>query len=490
MRLAYLFLGVILTSLLVSSCDWGNPYASGENDIDSTDLNFINIVIGIDMTDRILENNQIENDVSAIERIIDKFHSRQKRKYYKSLDRLTIEVVSEKKDNMPSSDLSITMTPRGGREKSEIAIDKLKLKLIELYDFYKSSPSSSKDLYSTFRDYLPGVLLRSKESDQITYSNKFVLITNGLFNQLESIPMTKGINSGFVQGFLTAKDWRGNYDRLETNIEPLKNETFDNLQVLLLGIGNDVSSGEANSYLIIRQFWTDWLDKMGIESTTVRQGTFGNSSSSKLDDYFSSKHFIDRYSFPFESSGAQYYLSYLEDNEIVENNQGVYFRVSLTNSTYSHSLNFGNGKYIIKDIDRYKSAFIEFADNVLKHIDKDSLNARGYKIFVKGSADALGANSFRSSQVKPHVYDNVCYLPKANSENQFSGPLVCRDIPENFSNSHLPNLRGRYIIDLFSLYLNQYEIPIQLEGNVTYDISKGDRNAIIYLYLPNDLYLN
>jgi hypothetical protein len=476
-------------ALLLVSCDWGNPYSNNTNG-DDVDLNFINLVIAIDMTSRILSSDQVKEDISTINLIIDNFEDRQKKKQYKSLDRISIEVISAKSDNILQENLMLVMTPNGGRRKFEGKLSTLKENIQILYNHYSASPSESKDIYSIFRDYVPSIIKKREIEGNISYSNKLVIISDGYFTIRPDSPISRGLSSENISQLIKSDDWRGDYNSLSSNVEPLKNQKFDNLQILLFGMGSDVSSGSSNEYLILKQFWNDWLDKMGIENEIIRKGTLRNNNSNSLKEFLSSQHIIDRYSFPFESSGNQYFLSHLKDKEIVKNNEGIYFKVNLTNSTYSQALSFKNGRYVINNIDTYKGAFIEFAESVLKHLDQDKNGQEGYKIFVKGTADALGASTFRARQTKPYIYNSICYLSKQNNSSTYSGPPQCLDVPIVFTNSELPNLRGKFIIDMFSVYLNQYNLPIQLQGSVSYDISKDDRNAVIYLYLPRDLYLN
>lgn len=477
-------------SLLLVSCDWGNPYSSDASSAD-VDLNFINLVIGIDMTDRVSSPSQVKEDISTINLIIDNFEERQKRKQYKSLDRVSIEVISAKSDNVPQEDLMLVMTPNGGRRNFEEKLSMLKANIEALYKHYTTSPSESKDLYSIFRDYVPSIIEKKVlKGGSISYSNKLVLISDGYFTLNPNASISRGLSSNNISHLVKSKDWRGDYNSLSTNVEPLKDQKFDNLQILLFGMGSDVSSGISNEYLILKQFWNDWLDKMGVENEIIRKGTLRSNNSNSLKEFISSQHIIDRYSFPFESSGNQYFLSHLKDKEIVKNNEGIYFKVNLTNNTYSQTLSFKNGRYVIDNIDTYKDAFIEFAESVLKYLDQDKGSQEGYKIFVKGTADALGASTFKARQIEPYIYNNICYLSKQSNSSTYSGPPKCLDIPIVFTNNELPDLRGKFIIDMFSVYLNQYNLPIQLEGSVSYDISKDDRNAVIYLYLPRDLYLN
>lgn len=483
---------LILTLLIPFTflgCDWGNPYAE-KKQIQEVDLNFINLVIGLDMTERVSNPSQVKEDLTALNFLIDRFEERQKQKGYRSLDKISIDIISDRTDDLPKENLEVVMTAKGGRRKFEEEISTFREALRKLYEHYSSKPSKSKDLYSIFRDYIPSILIASDKNNQVTYSNKLILVSDGYFSVSNQLPVSRGITPSKINSLSENPDWRGEYNNLDRKIEPIRDVSFGNLQVMVLGIGDDVASGISDEFLILRRFWIDWLDKMGVENTVVRQGTIRDQNSMILEDFLTTLHFIDKYSFPFEQNGNQYFLTYLKENEIVKDNQGVYFKISLTNSSYFQTLGFKNGKYTISTIEVYRDAFIEFAESVLKKINETDTSHKGYKIFIKGTADALGASTFQSTQREPYIYEEICFLPKDKASNRFKGPLQCTSVPINFTNKELPNLRGRFACDIFSIYLNQYETPIQLEGNVTYDISEDDRNVVMYLYLPSDLFLN
>ena len=72
------------------------------------------------------------------------------------------------------------------------------------------------------------------------------------------------------------------------------------------------------------------------------------------------------------------------------------------------------------------------------------------------------------------------------SENFDSEPIA-KDIPqEDFRNDHLPDLRARYLKDMISVYSKKFD-PIILEGAVKDFTDVKERNAIIYLFFPEDL---
>jgi len=77
-------------------------------------------------------------------------------------------------------------------------------------------------------------------------------------------------------------------------------------------------------------------------------------------------------------------------------------------------------------------------------------------------------------------------LPRAKKE-RFEGEAIQKEIPQtNFRNEHLPDLRGRYLKEMISIYSKKFD-PIILEGEVKNAADVEQRNAIIYLFIPEEL---
>ena len=77
-------------------------------------------------------------------------------------------------------------------------------------------------------------------------------------------------------------------------------------------------------------------------------------------------------------------------------------------------------------------------------------------------------------------------LPSTGGE-RFESEAVERSVPaSNFKNSDLPNLRAQFLKELISVYTDKFD-PILLEGIVVDAENEKERNAIIYLFIPEDL---
>ena len=175
------------------------------------------------------------------------------------------------------------------------------------------------------------------------------------------------------------------------------------------------------------------------------------------------------------------------DNEVVSGYRGRYFRVNLKNADQQVKLLFGPGEYYIPKTEFRDSygvvigAFMSEATAAMKKADRERV-----VLFVQGSADISGQKTFRGQLNPDFAYDRISVLPRTGDENFGDQPLV-KNVPEqNFTNADLPDLRGNYLKEMIGAYSRKIE-PVLLEGSVKTKVDKADRNAVIYLFLPDEI---
>lgn len=176
------------------------------------------------------------------------------------------------------------------------------------------------------------------------------------------------------------------------------------------------------------------------------------------------------------------------DDEVVEGFQGRYFEVQLKDASKNVKLLFGPGEYFMnkKDFrDSYGSvigAFVIEALHAMKKTDRDKV-----WLFVQGSADSAGQNSFRGQLDSRFNYNEISVLPYIPATDGFSNQAANKKISAtSFTNSDLPNLRGNFLKEMISVYSKKLQ-PVLLEGQVQDEVNEGDRNAVIYLFIPDEL---
>lgn len=196
---------------------------------------------------------------------------------------------------------------------------------------------------------------------------------------------------------------------------------------------------------------------------------------------------VEEYAESFEIERPYWEATFHPDDEVVEGYKGRYFQVQLKDADKKIQLLFGPGEYHMSKTDfrnQYGSVIGAFVTEALAAIKKDK--RAGVKLFVQGSADISGAQSFRGNLDESFYYGELRLLPLKGSEN-FGGTEESRTVAERgFTNEDLPNLRGRFMQEMIGFYSKKLS-PILLEGSVKEQVDKADRNAVIYLFLPESL---
>lgn len=85
----------------------------------------------------------------------------------------------------------------------------------------------------------------------------------------------------------------------------------------------------------------------------------------------------------------------LTKSELIKGNRGKYFEINISQINTKEVILFEPGFYTIDDFnEKFKSSINHFGMDVLKYVEE---NEYEYEIFVKGSADLLGDETFRDT---------------------------------------------------------------------------------------------
>ncbi|MTB53324.1 hypothetical protein [Lewinella sp. W8] len=197
---------------------------------------------------------------------------------------------------------------------------------------------------------------------------------------------------------------------------------------------------------------------------------------------------VEEFSESFEIERPYWEATFHPDDEVVEGYVGRYFQVELKNAEKVVKLLFGPGEYFMKKRDfrdNYGSVIGAFVAETLSAIRKS--DQRKVKLFIQGSADITGQNSFRGNLDESYYFDEIEMLPMKGSDENFGQTPTSKTIPERgFRNEDLPNLRGQYLREMIKIYAKKLD-PIVLEGSVKEKVDKADRNAVIYLFIPQEI---
>lgn len=176
------------------------------------------------------------------------------------------------------------------------------------------------------------------------------------------------------------------------------------------------------------------------------------------------------------------------DDEVVEGFKGRYFEVQLKDAEKNVKLLFGPGEYNMSKTDfrkKYGKTIGSFVTEALAAMKKN--DQEKVQLFIQGSADIAGATTFSGNLDDQFLYEEIKLLPMKEGGERFGAFAVTKKTPKNnFRNPHLPNLRAQYLKEMIQIYSKKFE-PVILEGAVKDFNDEGERNAIIYLFIPDKI---
>jgi ABC-type transporter Mla subunit MlaD len=198
---------------------------------------------------------------------------------------------------------------------------------------------------------------------------------------------------------------------------------------------------------------------------------------------------VEEWAESFEVERPYWEATFHPDDEVVEGQKGRYFEVKLKDADKNVKLLFGPGEYCMSKTEfrkKYGStigSFVAEALHAMKKADQSKV-----KLFIQGSADIAGHTTFSGKLDEQFFYENISVLPQRKDDNErFESAPIEKEIPDrNFRNDHLPDLRGQYLKEMIKVYSKKFE-PVVLEGIVKDFKDEGERNAIIYLFIPEEL---
>jgi hypothetical protein len=162
---------------------------------------------------------------------------------------------------------------------------------------------------------------------------------------------------------------------------------------------------------------------------------------------------------------------------LVEGLRGTWYEIDLRNAKRTGRLLFAPGKYALDEVEDTS------LKEIMRRVQNEVLKAGAtYQLFVRGSADLLGADAAVLDTLPTKQPLRITYLPRKPSDaNVYASISADTLVPVHFNNQHLPFLRGSYMHDR----LRDASMPAQvLEGVVSRRTDEEDRNVEVFLFLP------
>lgn len=166
--------------------------------------------------------------------------------------------------------------------------------------------------------------------------------------------------------------------------------------------------------------------------------------------------------------------------EVICGQRGRYYTIDPRDATTTELVLFDLAKYTKDQFDHaFRQSMTDVRRDITAHLA--SLHVK-YQIYVRGSADVLGARQASVGQLMGGANSKlVRFLVKSPDDpGQFLNVFSERRIPRRFTNGDLPNLRAQFISEALSGM--GFESTI-LDGSVSTKIDENDRNATILLFI-------
>lgn len=219
-----------------------------------------NVVVLLDLSDRIKNDGQVERDKQTVAMILDIFDEINKKYDSKDIFKVAIAPQSDFKIKCELPVINMTRLSR------QTFLDK-KNKALEMVDcIYSEALQNEKtrgaDIYSFFKDHLDKY---TEGSDEITkYENKVIILTDGylLFDENSNRQPGTFMSNADLNKLRNNPNWRRDLRDHDVNINS-DGINVENTDVLMMEVDpQDVATNETD---ILEAIWTDWFEHIGIQ---------------------------------------------------------------------------------------------------------------------------------------------------------------------------------------------------------------------------------
>lgn len=256
--------------------------------------NNLNISFLLDLSDRILSENQKENDIATIKSIAHVFNEHIKSKKVQLLhDKINFFFEPTPKDEKISqliNSLNIFFTKDSSKEDLNhiTQYDSLLSNLydntinnVQANDFYGS------DTWRFFQNKVESLCIDD------CYRNILVILTDGymyhkntkIYQQNRS---TYLISKSIAQKGLNKNNWEENIEKNNRGFIPAT-QNLDELEVFVIGLN---SSNEQNPFEldVLKTYWSKWFSEMGIKHFKIENLDISQNTKKKFVNFISENH--------------------------------------------------------------------------------------------------------------------------------------------------------------------------------------------------------
>lgn len=279
-------IGVLLISLLALSffLHLGCRTHSNEDSksvVNADTLNYINLTILLDLSDRLSDPGQIERDTVIIRKIADEFEDQVKRNHYQfSKDKIQV-LIAPQADNKPinfNPYIDIEQEVRSNKLIRQVLPIKVADFMKQVHDIYSGHPKfTGADIWTFFRE-MPSSLIRKSYSEKLSdgivyykFKNKMIILTDGYMEFDKPVQKRREGNRTCMQVAKLRSDPKWKTDFPKYKMKPITGKDFGNLDVLMLEVNPFKSEIYTNEISIIEKYWQTWFSEMNIKLSSLQQ---------------------------------------------------------------------------------------------------------------------------------------------------------------------------------------------------------------------------
>lgn len=280
----------LLTTIILLGCNDTN-----QTEKPATKHNFI---ILADLSDRILDENQVQNDKEIIKYIYKAFKDTVRLKFFiQSTDHIKFRIAGLNKSSYGADfekQLSLNLEKMEINKKSVSVknLDKsLDSILTVLYDRAVQSNREAKITESNIWKYFNDELESDLVNDSLTINYLFIL-TDGYFRALnadQAVQTNNRFSSIDFIALLRGNDWETKLTEYDYGIIPVRKD-LGNTRVMLSEL--NPKDGFLYEYDLLRQIWIKWFSEMKISSVKVSKRSSTDKTKDEISDFLQNKNMI------------------------------------------------------------------------------------------------------------------------------------------------------------------------------------------------------
>lgn len=250
---------------------------------------FKNVVILLDLSNRVSLQNQMQKDQELISTVLSSFEQRQRKYAFQiSKDKLSLALAYQSSSpynlyNIGNNRFMINMEHQPGQQMNKPKFDEkvqdFKSAVTELYEKVADAPTDGADIWGFFCTDWSNIYQKDKQ-------NKVIILTDGYldFDQEIRSKRPKGTYMRGLDRLRNKSDWEQRFQ--DENLKLNKCEmALENTEVLILEVAPRDKNIFTNEFQIIEKFWLTWFNDMNTHAEIYQTDDINANINQKIAEF-------------------------------------------------------------------------------------------------------------------------------------------------------------------------------------------------------------